>query len=627
MNKETAMKRIIPTRQILALTTLTLSLTLALRAASITITPGNASLVVGQTLQLTANGAVVPTSIAAGNLHTCVLYSDQSVRCTGFNSQGEIGNGTTTNALEPALAAGTVNAVAIGAGAEHTCTLVGDGRMQCWGTNYTGQLGDGTMGGFAVAPQFVQGIPNAIKAITGGFFTCAILPDRTVKCWGRNQDGQLGNGDATTDMPLPGQVKNLGPIADLFAGGYHNCALMPDRTVQCWGRNGRGQVGDGTDSSPVTLPHQVSGMNSAVALSLGGYHSCALLLDATVQCWGENEFGQIGAPGLGLSTVPFTVNGIASATAITSGFRHSCALLSDGTIRCWGHNDFGQLGDGTTTDSASPVKVQGIVNPLAIAGGEGHTCALMPDRFVQCWGENNYGDLGNGTGVNSLAPVKMHLTGLTWTSSNPSIATISATGLVTAVGRGISTMTATDGFGNSASTTVTVAQMLTLAAVRQGDGLGTVTSSPAGIACGPTCTASFVSDSQVTLTATAGVDSIFTGWTGCDSVSGATCTVTMSNARSVTAIFMLKRFTLGVSKSSILLGKGTVTSNPSGINCGTACSSDYVIRTTVTLTATPAPLSAFNGWTGCDAVNGASCTVTMTAAKQVTASFAGISPF
>jgi alpha-tubulin suppressor-like RCC1 family protein len=615
------MKRFSPTRQILVFTVLTLSLlTLGLRAASVTIAPANPSVLIGQTLQLAANGAVVPISISTGLWHTCVLYSDQSVRCTGINNQGEIGNGTTTGTLDPVVAIGTVNAVTLRNGNEHTCTLVGDGRMQCWGTNYTGQLGDGTMGGFAVVPQFVHNITNAIKAISGGYFTCAILPDHTVQCWGRNQDGQLGNGDATTDMPLPGAVQNLGPVADLAAGGYHNCALMPDHTVECWGRNGRGQVGDGTSNSPITLPHQVVGMNSAAALSLGGYHSCALLQNATVQCWGQSDVGQIGAPGLAFSSVPVTVNGIASATAVYTGYLHSCALLSDGTLWCWGHNDFGQLGNGTTSDSASPVQVQGIVNPLAVAGGIGHTCALMPDSSVQCWGENNYGELGNGTGVNSVAPVTMHFTGMTWTSSNPGVATISASGLVTGVGNGTSTITATDSLGNSGSTTVTVAQMQTLAVIPQGDGGGTVTSSPAGIACGQTCTGSFTGGSQVTLTGVANTDSTFTGWTGCDSVSGATCTVAMNNTRSVTAIFMLKRFTLSVATSGA--GHGAVTSNPSGINCGTACSSDYPIGTAITLTAAPAADSIFSGWTGCDSTSGATCTLTMGNPRSVTAAFA-----
>jgi hypothetical protein len=192
------------------------------------------------------------------------------------------------------------------------------------------------------------------------------------------------------------------------------------------------------------------------------------------------------------------------------------------------------------------------------------------------------------------------------------------------VGRGTTTITATDPFGNSGSTTLTVTQQLTLAVIKQGDGLGSVTSNPAGITCGSTCSASFTSDKPVTLTATQGPDSIFTGWTGCDSVSGATCTVTMSATRTVTAIFMLQRFTLTVSKTGI--GKGTVTSSPAGINCGTACSSDYVINTSVTLTATPEMTSIFNGWTGCDSVSGATCTVTMRSATSVTANFVGV-PF
>jgi alpha-tubulin suppressor-like RCC1 family protein len=597
----------------------------AVQGATITITPANSALLVGQTVQLTANGAIVPTAIAVGAGHTCVLYADQSIRCTGQNNQGEVGNNTTTNVFEPAVAIGTVNPVSLRTGLEHTCTLVGDGRMQCWGTNFTGQLGDGTMGGFAAVPQFVHNMTTAIKAITGGFFTCAIVTDHTVQCWGRNQDGQLGNGDATTDVPLPGPVLNLGPVADLIAGGYHVCALMGDGTAKCWGRNGRGQVGDGTVDSPITTPHPVSGLTTAVTLSLGTYHSCALLQNSNVQCWGQSDFGQIGAPGLAFSSTPVTVSGIANAVGVYSGFMHSCAALADGSVRCWGHNDFGQLGDGTTTDSASPVLVQGISNPRALGLGVGHTCALMQDLTVQCWGEGDAGQFGTGTTTNSLTPVTMHGTGMSWTSSNPSVATVNASGVVTGVSRGTATITATDSFGNTGSTTLTVKQMLTLSVIKQGDGIGTVTSSPAGINCGSVCSGQFVSDSPLTLTATPGVDSLFTGWTGCDSVSGTTCTVSMANATSVTAIFMLKRFTLTAATTGI--GKGTITSSPAGINCGTACTSDYVVGTTVTLTATPGTLSLFSGWTGCDTTNGNSCTVTMRANKSVSAQFTGIPLF
>jgi alpha-tubulin suppressor-like RCC1 family protein len=613
------MTRVRSLHPIPVLAILMVALTLGVRAATVTITPATPTVLVGQTVQLTANGAVVPTSIGTGLWFTCVLYSDQTVRCAGLNNQGEIGNGTTANQFEPALAAGTVNAVSIRNGNEHVCTLVGDGRMQCWGTNFTGQIGTGVFGNFYATPQFVQNMTSAARSIAGGYHTCAVMPDSTVQCWGRNQDGQLGNGDATTDTALPAPVQSLGPVADLVTGSYHNCALMPDRTVMCWGRNGRGQVGDGTFNSPITLPHQVVGLTNVVSLNLGGFHSCALMPDATVKCWGQGDQMQLGVPGLAASNTPVTVTGLSGVTAIYQGFLHSCAKLSDGTVWCWGQNDFGQLGNGVTGSTATPVQVQGITNPIYVVGGIGHTCALMADRSVRCWGEGDFGQLGDGRGVNSLTPVTMHLTGSTWTSSNTGVATVDASGLVTGVAHGSSTITMTDSFGNSGSATVNVATLLNLSVVRQGDGNGTVTSNPTGISCGSACTAAFVSDSQVTLAAAAAADSTFAGWTGCDAVSGAACTVAMSNARSVTAIFMLKRFTLTAAKNGN--GGGTVTSSPAGISCGSACASDYVINTVVTLTATPNADSNVTGWTGCDSVSGATCTVTMANARTATATF------
>ena len=204
-----------------------------------------------------------------------MLYTDKSVRCTGRNNQGQIGDndGTFSNKFGPVLAVGPANPVRIRTGAEHTCALIGDGTMQCWGTNYTGQLGDGTMGGYALAPQPVHGITNAIDALTGGYFTCAVLTDHTAQCWGRNQDGQLGNGDSTTDVPLPGPVQNLGPVAGFSAGGYHACALMADGSAKCWGRNGSGQVGDGNENA-ATGPRFCTGAGSGTSVVLWPLPSC-----------------------------------------------------------------------------------------------------------------------------------------------------------------------------------------------------------------------------------------------------------------------------------------------------------------------------------------------------------------
>jgi uncharacterized protein YjdB len=213
-------------------------------------------------------------------------------------------------------------------------------------------------------------------------------------------------------------------------------------------------------------------------------------------------------------------------------------------------------------------------------------------------------------------------TGITWSSSNTTVATIDATGRATGVGHGTTTITATDSSGASASTTLTVRDRIPLTVVRTGAGSGTVSSSPSGITCGADCSDTYDSGTAVTLTATAASGSTFGGWIGCETATGATCTVTMSAARTVTATFDLQRFVLTVSKTGLASDLGSVSASPSGIECGSDCYEPYAIDTVVTLTASPSLL--LTGWSGCDSVSGATCTVTMRSARSVTASFLGV---
>jgi hypothetical protein len=168
-------------------------------------------------------------------------------------------------------------------------------------------------------------------------------------------------------------------------------------------------------------------------------------------------------------------------------------------------------------------------------------------------------------------------------------------------------------------------QRFTLTVGKGGTGSGTVTSSDGGINCGPTCAATYDSGTVVTLTASPSGGSTFGSWSGCDGGSGTTCTVTMTGARSVTATFNVQRFTLSVSKVSLVSASGTVTSSDGGINCGPTCVASYDSGTVVTLTATPdGLLSVFAGWSGdCSNLMGP-CTVTMTSNRSVTATFGGI---
>jgi hypothetical protein len=494
--------------------------------------------------------------------------------------------------------------------------------MRCWGTSYVGQLGDGTFNGWADVPKPVLNLSGAIAGVVGGFHTCAILSDRSMRCWGRNQDGQVGNGDNTTDVSVPHTVLGLpGPVSAAAAGGYHTCAIMADATVRCWGRNTRGQLGDGSNNAFSSTPVAVSGMTNAATVSGGTWHTCALLRDGRVQCWGENDNGQIGNT-LPFSNVPVTVAGIDNAVAISTGTYHSCALLADGTTHCWGQNSNGQLGNGTTVSSPSPVQVSGLSGPIRIATGIFHSCALMPDRSARCWGGNANGQLGNGTTTSSPTPVNVSgIGGLRWTSSDTSVATIDAAGRATGIRRGTTTITVTDSDGATASTTLTVRSLEPLSVAVVGSGTGSVSSSPTGIACGTDCSESYLDGTAVTLTAAPAAGSILTGWVGCDSSAGPTCTVTMTTGRSVTATFA-RVHPLTVAKSGI--GGGTITSSPAGISCGSTCTAQFIADTNVTLTVVPNLGSVLLSWSGCDTSTDTTCTVRMSAAKAVTANFVGV---
>jgi hypothetical protein len=224
-------------------------------------------------------------------------------------------------------------------------------------------------------------------------------------------------------------------------------------------------------------------------------------------------------------------------------------------------------------------------------------------------------------------------TAVTFNTVNASFTVTSATAIQAIVPPGATTgplqVTTGNGMATSMNNFTVVA---TLTVTKTGTGSGTVTSNSSPVSstqinCGTTCSVPYDSGTVVTLTATPATGSTYTAWSGCDSVSGATCTVTMRAARSVTATFTLRRFTLTVNKASLLgIGSGTVTSSsnpasPNQINCGDTCSATYDYSTVVTLKATPGLLSIFNGWSGCDAVSGTTCTVTMIGARSVTANF------
>ncbi len=352
-------------------------------------------------------GGVV--EISAGDRHTCALLRDGTVRCWGLNSDGQLGDGTLVDRHVPTPVPGLRGVVELSAGADHTCARLSDGTVRCWGNNFRGQLGDGTTTDRS-RPTEVPGLSGVVALTAGGAHTCARVGGGAVRCWGDNASGQLGDG-TTTNRPSPTTVPSLAGVMELDAGGDsfggHTCARLGDGTIRCWGSNLAGQLGDGTfvnRSSPTVVP----GLSDVVDLSLGSDHSCARLVDGTVRCWGENLSGQLGDGTTLRRSSPTAVPGlggviVASAGGDASG-GHTCVLLEGGEVRCWGRNAFGQLGDGSTTSRPTPTAVLGPSGVVELGAGDSHTCARMGDGTMRCWGSNFYGQLGDGSTINRVTP-------------------------------------------------------------------------------------------------------------------------------------------------------------------------------------------------------------------------------
>ena len=295
---------------------------------------------------------------AAGGSHTCASSTTGAARCWAYNWFGQVGDGTDTDRDLPTPVVGLGSGVqAIVTGMIHSCALVGGG-VKCWGANGFGQLGDGS-DTQRLAPVQVSGLASGVQAIAaGGEHTCALTTGGGVKCWGANDYGQLGN-NSTNTQHAPVNVSGLASgVVAISAGRFHTCAVTSGGGAKCWGANENGELGDGTQSER-HVPVDVSGLASGVAsIAAGQGHTCARTSGGGVKCWGSNSWGQLGDGSGSDRLTPVDVSGLASgATSIGVGSDHSCAVASAGRVLCWGSNQYGQLGNDTHADSLAPVFV------------------------------------------------------------------------------------------------------------------------------------------------------------------------------------------------------------------------------------------------------------------------------
>lgn len=343
----------------------------------------------------------------------------------GYGNTDNIGDDELPNTVGTVAVGGTVTQIALGM--QHTCALLDTGNVRCWGEGAHGRLGYGNSSriGDNETPATAGDVNvggTVVQVTAGGFHTCALLDTEDVRCWGSSYYGQLGYGntDNIGDNEAPataGDVDVGGTVVQIVAGYEHTCALMDTGAVRCWGRNQYGQLGYGhtnligDDETPASAG-DVNVGGTVVQISAGESFTCALLDTGEVRCWGLA--GTVGALGygntdtIGDDELPNTAGPVnlglgAFATQISVQYGHTCALLASSDIICWGNGYFGRLGYGNTRhigdnehpSSAGLVDVGASVAELALGMGV-HTCAMLVGGGARCWGAGGYGRLGYG---------------------------------------------------------------------------------------------------------------------------------------------------------------------------------------------------------------------------------------
>ena len=361
--------------------------------------------------------AETPTSkthssvLATGNSHTCAILENGSAMCWGLDNYGQLGDGgDATNLIKPTSFVsidGGQTVAQIYARQLRTCIVLDDNSASCWGFNEDGQAGDDSTNTYkspSVKVEFPQG--KGVKSMGMGLkHTCAILEDDTLTCWGLDSHGALGNGDSdTSDKYTPQTITTPSDrkVVKVEPGATHTCILLDDGGVMCWGRDNAGQLGNGdtsdtihTPSSNVELPEG----RAATDLSVGDHHSCALLDNGSVTCWGLNNFGQLGDNTTTNRLIPVYAHlpTGSQAVSVSVGPHSSCAILENSSVYCWGHNNYGRLGIGVTGGIYQlPMFVEGATNVVDLSLDYDHTCALSENGSISCWGRSKYGPLGIG---------------------------------------------------------------------------------------------------------------------------------------------------------------------------------------------------------------------------------------
>ena len=404
-------------------------------------------------------GGLVFASVSAGASYNCGVTTTGAAYCWGDNYFGELGNGSFASSRVPVAVAGGLTFASVSAGPFHSCGVTTAGAAYCWGDNTYGQLGNGEYGlfdpwGYASStPVAVAGGLIFERVSAGGEHSCGVTTTGATYCWGRNENGELGNGSTSTLESTPVAVAGGLTFATVSAAGLdpwgngpsgYSCGVTTAGGAHCWGSNGHGELGNGSTTNSST-PVAVAGELVFASVSAGAGHNCGVTTAGEAYCWGDNYFGELGNGSTTNSNMPVAVAGgltFASVSAdafrsscgvttagaaycwgfshsrtpvalageitfatVSAGSGHSCGVSTAGVAYCWGYNDSGELGDGSTINSNTPVVVAGGLTFATVSAGNGHSCGVTTTGAAHCWGANAHGELGDDSTTSSSSPV------------------------------------------------------------------------------------------------------------------------------------------------------------------------------------------------------------------------------
>jgi len=367
--------------------------------SSLTFSSGNYT--TAQRVTLTA----VQDALIDGDTTPTVTFSVSSTADAGYSA---LADEVFTATIYDSLLIQDVNEIALGE--TQSCYVDNDANktMYCWGGDNCFRDGgctgpivpDGVANDNNTLVPIAVGVDNVTSLSISQHLTCALLGDKSVQCWGVNQRGSLGT---TSGQLLDGS--QVYEAYGLGVGSQHGMVVLDNGTLLAWGYGGFGQLGEGGTTwatNRIAYPN----IDNVSQISGGNYFSCALIKDKTIKCWGKNNDGQIGDGTTTNATSPTSVLNLSNMNKVSAGGNHACAVADNGTVWCWGRGDGGKLGNGADSDSSVPVQVSGISTAIDVSTSDLVNCAILSDRTVQCWGGNGDGQLGNGTtGGSSNVPV------------------------------------------------------------------------------------------------------------------------------------------------------------------------------------------------------------------------------